>query len=266
GGEVRTGARVQRILTRKGEAIAVRTEHADEISATRCIVADVAAPSLYLDLLEEDDVPPRIRAAMRDFPQGFGTFKMDWALDGPCPFAHPDAARAAVVHAGDSVDDIQRVCSAVRDGELPERPYLVIGQQSRADPTRAPEGKHTLWTYARVPSQVEGGWARHRDRYADAVEARIEELAPGFRERILARAIHAPPDLEAQNENLIGGDLGGGSARIRHQLFFRPVFPYFRYRTPVKRLYLGSSYTHPGAGVHGACGHNAARAALRDLG
>jgi phytoene dehydrogenase-like protein len=244
----------------------VRTDQGEEVVATRCIVADVAAPALYLRLLEEADVPARIRGAMRRFAQGFGTFKMDWALDGPTPFSHPDAARSLVVHAGDSVDDLQRVCDTVRAGKLPERPYLVIGQQSLADPSRAPDGQHTLWCYARVPSEPEGGWVKHRERYADAVEARIEELAPGFRTRILDRAISAPPDLEALDENLIGGDLGGGSARIQHQLFMRPVFPYFRYRTPVANLYLGSSYTHPGAGVHGACGHNAATAAVRDAG
>ncbi len=113
-----------------------------------------------------------------------------------------------------------------------------VGQQSLADPTRAPEGRQTLWAYSRVPSSLEGGWAASKEAFADRVEKRIEELAPGFRRRILARAIFAPPDLQAMNENLIGGDLGGGSADIRHQLFFRPVFPYFRYRTPVRALYL----------------------------
>src|SRR6185369_3952936 len=100
---------------------------------------------------------------------------------------------------------------------------------------------------------------------ADRIEARIEGLAPGFKGRILERRSATPDDLEAMNENLVGGDLAGGSAAVRHQLFFRPVFPYFRYRTPVRGLYLGSSYTHPGAGVHGACGANAAQAVLRDL-
>jgi phytoene dehydrogenase-like protein len=149
---------------------------------------------------------------------------------------------------------------------LPDHPYLVIGQQSLADPTRAPAGRHTLWAYSRVPSSIDGGWAASRERFADRVEARIEELAPGFRRRILARAIWSPDDLEAMDANLLGGDLGGGSADIRHQLFFRPVFPYFRYRTPVRGLYLGSSYAHPGAGVHGACGRNAALAVLEDEG
>src|SRR5262249_37860981 len=141
-----------------------------------------------------------------------------------------------------------------------------IGQQSLADPSRAPAACHTLWAYSRVPSQVVGGWQRHQEMFADRIEQRIEGLAPGFRALIRGRASHSPADLEAMNENLMGGDLGGGSAHFDHQLFFRPVFPYFRYRTPVRGLYLASASTHPGAGVHGACGYNAALAALDDNG
>lgn len=266
GGTLRCGARVSEILVRGGRAVAVRTDAGEEIEATRAIVADVAAPALYLRLLHEAVVPPRVARAMRRFVHGFGTFKMDFALDGPVPWTHPDAARAAVVHAGDSLDDLARFTAEVRAGKLPEHPYLVIGQQSLADPTRAPAGRHTLWLYSRVPSRLEGGWEAARERFADRIVARIEGLAPGFRKRILARAVWAPGDLEALDENLIGGDLSGGSAGIRHQLFFRPVFPWFRYRTPITGLYLGSSYTHPGAGVHGACGANAAGVVLKDLG
>lgn len=265
GGEVRCGARVEQILVRGGRAAAVRLEGGDEIDAGRAIVADVAAPALYLRLLHEALVPPRVVRAMRRFRHGFGTFKLDWALSGPVPWKIDDCRRAAVVHAGDSLDDLASFTREVRAGALPSRPYLVIGQQSLADPSRAPAGKHTLWVYSRVPAAIDGGWERARESFADRIEARIEELAPGFRETILARAIWSPRDLEAMNENLIGGDLAGGSAAIQHQLFFRPVFPWFRYRTPVRGLYLGSSYTHPGAGVHGACGRNAALMALRDV-
>ena len=111
---------------------------------------------------------------------------------------------------------------------------------------------------------IEGGWPRHKEAFADRVEARVEGLAPGFRRLIQARAVHAPDDLERMDENLVGGDLGGGSARFGQQLFFRPAFPYFRYRTPVRGVYLASASAHPGAGVHGACGFNAAHAALAD--
>jgi len=266
GGVVRTGARVRRIVVREGRASAVITEAGEEIAATRAIIADTSAPALYLRLLSPGLVPTPVAESMRRFQHGFGTFKMDWALSGPVPWSCEDAARSAVVHTGDDLDDLARFTAEVRAGELPRDPYLVIGQQTLADPTRAPAGKHTLWAYSRVPQALPGGWERVKESFADRIEARIESLAPGFKQRILARAIVTPPDLEAMNENLIGGDLGGGSAQIQHQLFFRPVFPYFRYRTPIRALYLGSSYTHPGAGVHGACGKNAAEAALQDEG
>src|SRR5262249_47690002 len=135
---------------------------------------------------------------------------------------------------------------------------------SLIDPGRAPPGGQTLWAYSHVPSVLEGGWARHKDAFADRIERRLEELAPGFRRLIRGRFIATPADLEAMDENLVGGDLGGGSACFDQQLIFRPAFPYFRYRTPIRGLYLASASTPPGAGVHGACGFNAARAALRD--
>lgn len=264
GGEVRCDTRIAQVIVRGGRAVAVRTADGEEIEARRAVLADVAAPTLYLKMLDGAHVPGRVVRAMKTFRHGFGTFKMDWALDGPVPWTNENAARSAVVHAGDSLDDLAQFTREVRAGKTPSHPYLVIGQQSLADPTRAPEGRHTLWAYSRVPSTIEGGWAAAGEGFADRVEKRIEELAPGFRKHILARAVFAPPDLEAMNANLIGGDLSGGSADIRHQLFFRPVFPYFRYRTPVRGLYLASSYTHPGAGAHGACGKNAALAAMHD--
>lgn len=268
GAAIECNAMVKSIVVRENRAAAVKLVDGREIKASKAIVADVAAPSLYLKLLSGTPLPERVIHSMRTFKQGFGTFKMDWALDSPAPFSHEQAARAAVIHAGDSLDDLSAFTAEVRRGHLPSHPYLVIGQQSLADKTRAPEGRHTLWAYSRVPSVLKGtkkGWNEQRERFADRIENRIEEIAPGFKKRILGRAVFAPPDLEALNPNLIGGDLGGGTADIRNQMIFRPMFPYYRYRTPVRGLYLASSYTHPGAGVHGACGRNAAMEALKDL-
>lgn len=264
GGRIILGARVRRIVVREARACAVLTNDGQEYAAGRAIIADTSAPALYLKLLDPAVVPSPIIDAMRRFPYGFGTFKMDWALDGPVPWLAEDATRAAVVHTGDSVDDLARFTAQVRRGQLPDNPYLVIGQQSLVDSSRAPAGKHTLWAYSRVPSNIARGWSAQAQRFADRLDDRIEQLAPGFKKRVLERFVVTPPDLEAMDENLVGGDLGGGSAQIQHQLFFRPVFPYFRYRTPIRGLYLGSSYTHPGAGVHGACGYNAAHAAIED--
>ncbi len=266
GGRLRLGARVTRIPVSEGRARGVVLEGGDEIRATQAVLADTSAPSLYLDLLEAKHVPRRVQHGMRRFPLGFGTFKLDWAISGPVPWTCDQARRSAVVHAGESLDDLSHFAKSVRAGKLPEQPYLVIGQQSLCDDSRAPRNQHTLYCYTRVPATVEGGWEAQRERFADSVEARIEALAPGFGGKILARHLTAPPDLERGNANLLGGDLGGGSNAWHRQLIFRPIFPYFRYRTPVHRLYLCSSYAHPGAGVHGMCGFNAAGIALKDIG
>lgn len=263
GGKTRTKTRVRRVLVEGSRALGVVTETGEEIRA-RVVVADTGAPQLYLGLLDPNVVPSPVLERMRAFPWGFGTFKMDWELDAAVPWTSELARRAAVVHPAESLDDLARFTLEVRRGQLPERPYLVVGQQSLLDPSRAPRGKHTLYAYSRVPGHLPGGWEAARQAFAARVEDRIEGLAPGFKKLVSGRRIFAPSDLEAMNENLAHGDLGGGSADISHQLLFRPMFPYFRYRTPIRDLYLCSSYTHPGAGVHGACGFNAARAVLDD--
>jgi phytoene dehydrogenase-like protein len=265
GGVVRLGARVTRIVVRGRRAAAVRLEDGTEIPAAQAVLADTSVAALFLSLLEKSDGPWWLRAFMRRFPQGWGTFKMDWALSAPVPWRVEAARQSAVVHAAENVDDLARYTRQVRAGGLPDSPYLVIGQQSLADLDRAPLGRHTLYCYTHVPPRIEGGWPQAREQFADRIEARIDELAPGFRASILARRITSPPDLEADNANLVGGDLGGGSNAWHRQLLFRPVFPYFRYRMPVAGLYLCSSYAHPGAGVHGMCGYNAALVAAKDL-
>jgi phytoene dehydrogenase-like protein len=264
GGELRLGARVARIVTRAGRAVAVELAGGEEIPAPRGVLADVAAPTLLLDLLPRAEVPWWVVRKMRRFPSGFGTFKVDWALAGPVPWKVEAARSSAVVHVGESLGDLARFVREVRQGVLPERPYLVVGQQSLFDPSRAPAERQTLYAYTHVPARLD--WSSLRERFADRIEARIAELAPGFPGLVLGRHVGAPPDLEAGNANLLGGDHLGGSAHVRQQFFWRPVFPYFRYRMPVRGLYLGSSYTHPGGGVHGMCGYNAARRLLRELG
>ncbi len=265
GGRVRLGARVSQIVVRGRRAVGVTLDNGETIAARSAVLADTSAPSLCLDLLEPDHVPSRMLRKMRRFPLGFGTFKLDFALSGPVPWTEPRARVSAVVHAGESLEDLTRFVREVRAGKLPERPYLVIGQQSLIDRTRAPHDGQTLYVYSRVPSQAPGGWAASREAFADTIVKRIEGLAPGFGSLVLGRKAHAPPELENMNANLLGGDLGGGSNAWNRQLMFRPMFPYFRYRMPVGRLYLCSSYAHPGAGVHGMCGYNAARIAATDI-
>ncbi|MEI9940819.1 MAG: NAD(P)/FAD-dependent oxidoreductase [Pseudomonadota bacterium] len=266
GGRLRLGARVTKIIVADKRAAAVRLENGEEVRARLGVIADTAAPTLYLKLLDEANLPWWLVRRMRNFRQGFGTFKLDLALSSAVPWSNAQARQSAVVHVSESIADLDRFTREIRSGNLPEAPYLVVGQQSLADPFRAPPAEHTLYCYTHVPSYLEGGWANQSEAFADRISERIEGLAPGFSDLVLGRRISAPPDLESTNANLIGGDLGGGGNAWHQQLLFRPVFPYFRYRTPIKGLYLCSSYTHPGGGVHGMCGYNAAEAAARDLG
>lgn len=264
GGQIRLGTRVERIVTQNRRVVAVKTQDGEEIVVRRAVLADVNARALFHRLLDPAHAASWSGQRVRKFRQGWGTFKMDWALSGAVPWTVKEARHSAVIHAGDSLADLRHFTRQSRSGELPDNPYLVIGQQSLADTSRAPGGCQTLWAYSRVPSEVAGGWAAVREAFADRIEARIEGLAPGFRAKIRARAIFAPPDLEAMNENLVGGDLSGGSSQADQLLFFRPFFPYWNYRMPVRGLYLCSASAHPGAGVHGACGYNAAKVALWD--
>jgi phytoene dehydrogenase-like protein len=281
GGELRLSTRVSKVIVRsdasasglrpsagragflRGAAVGVRTASGEEIEA-RAVLADTSAPTLCLDLVGAEHLPGRLFDAMRVFPHAWGTFKLDWALDGPIPWQAASAREAAVVHLGGDVPELRAFTQQVRRGEPPLHPYLVLGQQSLCDPSRAPPGKHTLWGYSHVPSEVPGGWASQRERFADRVDDEIEAHAPGFKQLVRARAIAAPQDLQAWDENLVGGDLGGGSAQLGNQFFWRPAFPYFNYRMGLRGLYLCSASAHPGAGVHGACGWNAAKVALSD--
>jgi len=265
GGRVRLGAQVQRVIVHDGRAQGVVLADGEEITAKQAVLANTDVARLLVDMVDREHVSTRIVDFMQRYPRGWGTFKVDWALSEPVPWQVETARRSAVIHAGDSLEDLSRFTKQVRGGALPDNPYLVVGQQSLLDPTRAPPGGQTLWVYSRVPPRLEGGWDAAGQSFADKIEQRLEGLAPGFGKTILARKVVAPVDLEAMDANLVGGDLGGGSNAWNRQLLFRPVFPYFRYRMPVDRLYLCSSYAHPGAGVHGMCGFNAAKTALRDL-
>jgi phytoene dehydrogenase-like protein len=220
-----------------------------------------------------DAFPASSLAQLRRYRRGLGTFKVDWALDGPVPWLAEACRRAGVVHVGDSVRAMSRAVWEAHYGLLPARPTLILGQQSLADPSRAPAGKHTLWGYTHVPTrpvgnalQPEAGtdWDRSAAAFADRMEATIEAHAPGFRELILARKVWTPADLEAANANVVGGDINGGSFAVDQQLLFRPGLDWWRWGTPVKGLYLAGAAVPPGAGVHGACGDLAARQALAD--
>ena len=234
--------------------------------APRAVLADTSVATLLLSLLQKADVSFWLRAFMRRFPQGWGTFKMDWALSAPVPWREEAARHSAVVHAGESVDDLARFTREVRAGKLPDDPYLVIGQHSLIDLDRAPPGPpHAVLLLPRPSPGRRGLAERARTFRRSGRGPHRRRWRPAFARRSWHGRSARRADLEADNANLAGGDLGGGSNAWHRQLLFRPVFPYFRYRMPVAGLYLCSSYAHPGAGVHGMCGYNAALIAAKDL-
>jgi phytoene dehydrogenase-like protein len=178
---------------------------------------------------------------------------MDWALREPIPWKAKECLRSATVHLGGTLEEIAAAERAAWEGRMCERPFMILSQPSLFDPTRAPEGRHTAWAYCHVPNGAKVDMTTQ-------MEAQIERFAPGFRECILARATHSPAQMEAWNENLVGGDVNGGAATLK-QFVLRPTWR--RYGTPLKGVYLCSSSTPPGGGVHGMCGYWAAQQALR---
>lgn len=274
GGVLRCGARVVGVVVRAGRAVAVRTAIGETVPARRAVLADVSVPALYGQLVDAGHLPGRLLADLRRFQWDFATFKVDWALDGPVPWTAEGAATAGTVHLADGRDELTRFAAQLAVGQVPDRPFALFGQLTTADGTRSPLGTESAWAYTHVPQRVrgdaagEGGisglWDRgEQETMADRVEAQVERFAPGFRSRILARRILAPPTLEALDANLHGGAVNGGTAAVHQQLVLRPLPGLGRPRTPVEGLYLASAGAHPGGGVHGAPGANAARAALR---
>jgi phytoene dehydrogenase-like protein len=256
GGEVRCGEPVVAIERDR----TVRTAGGSALRARHAVVATTDAPALYERLLPADALSPRARDDLRRFAWDPSTIKVDWALDGPIPWGAPDAARAATVHLADDLDHLTRWASDLQRGAIPDRPFVVAGQYARTDPTRMPPGREILYAYTHLP---QGAWEPGvEEDLADRVEAEVERRAPGFRRLIRARHVLSPAAMEARDANLVGGALNGGTAQLHQQLVFRPIPGDARPGTPVDGVYLGSASAHPGGGVHGAAGANAARAAM----
>lgn len=238
GGEIVTGRRVESI---------------DELPPARAVLLDVT-PRQVLRLAGHR-LPARYRRQLERYRYGPGVFKVDWALDGPVPWKAAACARAGTVHIGGTFAEIAASERAVWNGEPPERPFVLLAQQSLFDPSRAPAGRHTAWAYCHVPN---GSTFDMTER----IVAQVERFAPGFRDRVLARHVMGPAELERRNANLIGGDINGGVQDFR-QLFTRPAARLVPYATPARGVFICSSSTPPGGGVHGLCGYFAAQAALR---
>jgi phytoene dehydrogenase-like protein len=228
----------------------VRTRSSvDELPETELVLADVMPRELE-----------RLTGGRVSYPRyrhGAAAFKLDWALDGPIPWRARDCTRAGTVHLGGTLEEIAASERAPWAGAVAERPFVLLAQQTLFDDTRAPAGKHTAWAYCHVPNGS-------RVDMTERIEAQVERFAPGFRELIAARHVTTPHDFERRNRNLVGGDINGGAMDLA-QLIFRPAPRIVPYRTKLAGVYICSSATPPGGGVHGMCGYSAALAALRDL-
>jgi phytoene dehydrogenase-like protein len=239
GGEIETGCRIQNL---------------DSLPAARAVLFDTSV--WQLAAIAGDKFPRTYRRRLTNFPHAPGVFKIDYALSEPVPWRAEACRSAGTLHLGGTLNELAESESAVAAGRHPERPFVLIAQQSLFDPTRAPHGRQTLWAYCHVPFGSEHDMT-------DAIERQIERFAPGFRDCILARHRARAVDLSCTNPNLIGGDINGGANDLWH-LLARPVASPTPYRTALPGLYLCSSSTPPGGGVHGMCGFHAARLALRD--
>jgi phytoene dehydrogenase-like protein len=274
GGKLVLDARVKEVVVRRGRAVGVRTEDGRELGAAKAVIADVGAPRLYLDMIDRDALPPRLLDdIVRRHQYDSATVKVDWALDRPIPWSHPDARRAATVHVSEGIDALTVHAGELARGLIPSTPFLLLGQYSMVDRTRAPAGAETAWAYTHTPQSprgdagpdgLTGNWdEREASLFVERIESQVEALAPGFKALIRARHVFTPRTFSRHDENLVNGALGGGTAQLHQQLVFRPATGWGRPETPIRGLYLGSASAHPGGGVHGACGANAARTALR---
>jgi len=254
GGSRRIAEALGSYLRELGGTITTRhlVQEMSDLPTARAYVFDTSP--WHLESIAADRLPEGYRHALRRYRRGPGVFKIDYALDGAVPWRAAECLRAGTVHLGGSFDDISASEAALWRGEHPERPFVLVAQQSLFDPSRAPTGKQTLWAYCHVPN---GSTVDMTDR----IEAQLERFAPGFRKRVLARVVMNTRDVEHRNANNAGGDIACGS-HAGLQLVMRPNIAIDPYATPARDIYLCSSATPPGGGVHGMCGYNAARSVL----
>jgi phytoene dehydrogenase-like protein len=230
-------------------------ENLNQLPKSRISLFDTTA--WQLAHIAGDRLPNRYRRRLENFRHAPGIFKIDYALTSPIPWKSELCRRAGTIHLGGTIDEIASAEREIARGKIPERPFVLVAQQSLFDESRAPRGQHTLWAYCHVPFGF-------KIDMSEQIESQIERFAPGFRDCILARHKLSATDLEKSNPNLAGGDISGGAANLA-QLIARPVLSPTPYRTPLRGVYLCSSSTPPGGGVHGMCGYHAARAALGDI-
>lgn len=265
GGEIRLSSPVTELEIDASGVRAVRLDSGERIGARYAVIADVPAPVLYEQLIGPARLPDRLVEDLQSFQWDAPTLKLNWALDAAIPWRNRQLAGAGTVHLGVDLDGLTRYAADLAVRRPPEQPFVLLGQMTVADASRSPAGTESVWAYTHLPHGVEP----NQDVIAEQsrrVEDLIERHAPGFGALIRGRAVQSPTALSAENPSLVHGAINGGTAQLHQQLIFRPVPGLGGASTPIDRLFLGSSSAHPGGGVHGACGSNAAIAALRRAG
>lgn len=261
GAQLRLGEPVAVVEVEGGAAVGVRLASGEHIRARKAVLADVGAPALFAELVGARHLPYRFMRDLDRFEWDAPTLKVDWALNRPVPWQDSGAAESGTVHLGVDMVALTDYASDLTTRRIPERPFVVFGQMTTADKTRSPEGTESAWAYTHLPRHVDFSDDQITTQ-VERVEAAVEAHAPGFRDSIIARHIQAPNDLQRRDPNLVTGAINGGTAQLHQQLIFRPVPGLGGAATPIDRLFLAGASAHPGGGVHGACGSNAARAAL----
>jgi len=261
GGTVRLASPVSRVEVRRGRAVGVQLASGERVAARRAVLADVPAPVLFEDLVGAGNLPPKFTDDLHRFQWDAPTLKVDWALRGPVPWIAEGARGAGTVHLGVDLDGLTRYATDLATRQPPEHPFILFGQMTTADATRSPAGTESAWAYTHLPHNIEFDDAVIAEQVR-RLEAVLERHAPGFRDLVVGRIVQSPGRLQQENPALVYGAINGGTAQLHQQLILRPVPGLLGAHTPVDRLYLAGSSAHPGGGVHGACGSNAARTAL----
>jgi phytoene dehydrogenase-like protein len=252
---------VSRIHVQGGRAVAVSTAQGRTVRARRGIVADVTAPRLFCDMLPRDVVPAGLLHELDHYTWDPPVVKVNYTLSAPVPWRSQKLAGVGTVHLGADVDGLIRWMADLNTRVVPESPFILLGQTTTADATRSPKGTESVWAYTHLPREIADD--ESAEKLAASMDRVIEDHAPGFADRTIGRFLQRPSDLEASNANLFRGSVNGGTSQLQQMLIFRPAPGMGRAETPVERLYLGSASATPGGSVHGACGRNAANAALR---
>ncbi len=261
GGQVVCGQRVSRVRVRDGRAVGVHLMSGESIGARQAVLADVPAPVLFADLVGPELLPRRFVSDLRHFHWDHSTVKVDWALSAPIPWTAEGARSAGTLHIGADMDGLAAYSNSLVGGHVPPAPFLLVGQMTTADPLRSPAGTESVWAYTHVPRGLRWDADAVR-RHADLIQQVIEGHAPGFGGLVVGRVVTGPDQLHEENPGLVDGAINAGTSAPHQMLVFRPVPGLGRADTPIDRLFLAGASAHPGGGVHGACGANAARAAL----